>query len=167
MSFEALIQTMDELNEVHSNLLELAEQKKHVLIHNDVDQLTQIVGKETKLMKRIGELDEQRIEAIGRFLIEKGYKPNPRVTISDLTKIIFNIDDKKLLLESQKQLLGTIRELREKNRLNQQLIEHSIKYIDYSLDLIAGPPLDEVVYHNPQHQVSANMKSNRRFDTRA
>lgn len=70
-------------------------------------------------------------------------------------------------MDAQKQLLGTIRDLREKNQLNQQLIEHSIKYIDYSLDLVAGPPIDEVVYHNPQQQVSSNMKPNRRFDTRA
>ncbi|NHN33864.1 flagellar protein FlgN [Paenibacillus agricola] len=167
MAFQALIQTMTALNGVHDALSELAEQKKQVLIYNRVEQLTQIVSKENKLIKQIGELDQQRVEVIGQFLIEKGYKPNPKVTVSDLTKIIFNMDDKKALLELQKQLLGTIRKLREMNQLNQQLIEHSLSFIDYSLDLIVGPPEDDVFYHKPQQNAARGNKRLGIFDTRA
>jgi flagellar biosynthesis/type III secretory pathway chaperone len=166
MAFQALIQTMKAFNDIHDTLLELAEQKKQVLIRNNVEQLTQIVTKENKLIKQIGELDRQRVEAIGQFLIEKGYKPNPKVTVSDLTKIIFNIDDKKELLGLQKQLLGTIRKLRELNQLNQQLIEHSLAFIDYSLDLYVGPPEDDVIYHKPQQNGYGNKRLGL-FDTRA
>ncbi|MGG1599220.1 flagellar protein FlgN [Paenibacillus naphthalenovorans] len=167
MSLEALLQTMAELNDVHNTLLDLAERKKHVIIHNEVEQLMQIVNKENKLLKRIGELDQQRLEATGAFLMEKGYKPNPRVTVSDLTKIIFNMDEKKQLIDEQKQLLATIRKLRELNQFNQQLTEHSLKYINYSLDLLAGSSDDEVIYHNPHQQLSSSMKPNRLFDTKA
>lgn len=167
MSLEALLQTMAELNDVHNTLLDFAEQKKHALIHNEVDRLTQIVNKENKLLKRIGELDLQRVEATGAFLMEKGYKPNPRVTVSDLTKIIFNIEEKKALVGAQKQLMATIRKLRELNQFNQQLAEHSLKYINYSLDLLAGSSDDEVVYHKPHQQLNSSMKPNRLFDTRA
>ncbi|TDF93511.1 flagellar protein FlgN [Paenibacillus piri] len=166
MAFQALIQTMTALNDIHDTLLVLAEQKKQVLVRNDVEQLTQLVSKENKLIKQIGELDRQRVEVIGQFLIEKGYKPNPKVTVSDLTKIIFNIDEKKQLLGLQKQLMGTIRKLREINQLNQQLIEHSLSFIDYSLDLIAGPPEDDVLYQNPQQQHYAQ-KRRGLFDTKA
>ncbi|NOU95083.1 flagellar protein FlgN [Paenibacillus sp. LMG 31456] len=166
MAFQALIQTMTALNEIHDTLFELAELKKQVLIRNDVEQLTQIVTKENKLVKQIGELDRQRIEVIGQFLIEKGYKPNPKVTVSDLTKIIFNIDDKKALLGLQKQLLGTIRKLRELNQLNQQLIEHSLSFIDYSLDLFVGPPDDDIIYQKPRQSSNGNKRLGI-FDTRA
>ncbi|WP_426450503.1 flagellar protein FlgN [Paenibacillus sp. S-38] len=166
MSFEALLDTMTELNEIHNSLLELAEQKRHVLIHNQVEQLMQIVTKENKLLKRIGELEQQRVEVTGAFLMEKGYKPNPRVTVSDLTKILFNIEDKKLLLDKQKQLAAAIRKLRELNRVNQQMIEHSLAYIDYSLDLIVGPPEDEFVYKNPQ-AAATGPKRQGMFDSRA
>ncbi|MDF2958972.1 MAG: hypothetical protein K0S39_707 [Paenibacillus sp.] len=166
MAFQALIQTMTALNDIHDTLLELAEQKKQVLIRNDVEQLTQIVSKENKLIKQIGEWDRQRVEVIGQFLIEKGYKPNPKVTVSDLTKIIFNVDDKKTLLGLQKQLLGTIRKLREMNQLNQQLIEHSLSFIDYSLDLFVGPPEDDVIYHKPKQNSYGNKRLGV-FDTRA
>lgn len=166
MSFDALMQTMTSLNEVHDTLLELAEQKKDVLIHNQVEQLTQIVTRENKLLKQIGELDKARIEAIGAFMMEKGYKPSPRVTVSDLTKIIFNVEDKKALMDKQRELKSTIQRLREQNRLNQQLIEHSLAFINYSLDLIVGPPEDEVIYQNPQ-QSPNGLKRSSMFDSRA
>ncbi|OXM86366.1 flagellar protein FlgN [Paenibacillus rigui] len=166
MAFQALTQTMTALTDVHMTLLELAEQKKQVLIRNDVEQLMQIVSKENKLVKQIGELDLQRIEAIGQFMIEKGYKPNPKVTVSDLTKIIFNVDDKKTLVGLQRQLLAAIRKLKEVNQVNQQLIMQSLQFIEYSIDIIAGPPEDEVVYQHPQH-ASYGAKRSGLFDTRA
>ncbi|MCS7459954.1 flagellar protein FlgN [Paenibacillus doosanensis] len=166
MAFEALLQTMTALNDIHESLLELGERKKQVLILGDIESLMQIVSKENKLVKQIGELDQQRIDAIGQFMIEKGYKPNPKVTVSDLTKIIFNVEDKKLLLGQQKRLLGTINKLREMNKLNQQLIEHSLAFVDYSLDLIAGPPEDEYRYQHPQSQTYGSKRPGL-FDTRA
>ncbi|MGG2197697.1 flagellar protein FlgN [Paenibacillus validus] len=166
MAFEALIRIMAALNDVHLSLLELAELKKAALIQNDVEALTQIVTKENKWIKQIGELDADRVEAIGQFMIEKNFKPNKRVTVSDLTKIIFDAEDKKKLIEAQRQLLNTIRKLREQNQLNQQLIEHSLAFVNYSLDLIVGPPDDDVLYHRPQHQPSGYKRPGL-FDTRA
>ncbi|MEK8131734.1 flagellar protein FlgN [Paenibacillus filicis] len=166
MAFQDLIQIMNSLNDQHAILLDLAERKKQVLIQNQVNELTGIVNKEAKLIRQIGETDQQRAEAVQQFMIEKGFKPNPRVTVSDLTKIIFDIEDKKQLLEAQKSLLSTIRRLREINTINQDLIKHSLAFIDYSLDLIVGPSEDEAVYHHPQHQTSG-IKRQGLFDTRA
>jgi flagellar biosynthesis/type III secretory pathway chaperone len=166
MAFQALLRTIADLNDSHHTLLELADLKKDVLIHDQVAKLTEIVTKENKLIKQIGIQNQERLEAVGNFLIEKGYKPNPKVTISDLTKIIFNIEDKKALMDSQRQLKETIHQLRQKNAVNQQLIEQSLIFIDYSLDLYIGPPDDEAVYHNPGQQLKGNKRPGV-FDTRA
>jgi flagellar biosynthesis/type III secretory pathway chaperone len=166
LAFQDLIQIMNSLNDQHAILLDLAERKKQVLIKNQVHELTGIVNKEANLIRQIGESDQQRAEAVQQFMMEKGFKPNPRVTISDLTKIIFDIEEKKALLEAQKSLLATIRELREINLVNQDLIRHSLAFIDYSLDLMVGPSEDEAVYRHPQHP-TYNGKRVGLFDTRA
>jgi len=166
MAFQALAEVLTALTDIHETLLELAEQKKQVLIRNDVEQLMKIVNQENKLVKKINEWDQARIDAIGRIMIEKGYKPNPKVTVSDLTKILFNIEDKKTILGLQKQLLSAIRKLKEANQLNQQLIEHSLAFIDYSVDIIAGPPENEVTYRHPHHQLQGSRRVGL-FDTRA
>jgi flagellar biosynthesis/type III secretory pathway chaperone len=166
MSIQSLKQTMDQLNQIHLTLVELAEQKTGILVLNKVDKLNQIVNKETSLMKKITELDLQRIEDISGFLIEKGYKPNSKITVGDLIKLIVRAEDKKLLTDSQRQLLSTIDKLRELNQLNQKLIMQSLIFIDYSMDLIVGPSEDEVVYRNPSHQ-QQGIKRAGMFDSRA
>lgn len=166
MSIESLKQTMDQLNAIHLTLLELAEQKTGILVINKVDKLNQIVNKETSLMKRITELDLQRIEDISGFLIEKGYKPNPRITVGDLVKLVVKMEEKKLLTDSQRQLLTTIDKLRKVNSLNQKLIEQSLAFIEYSMDIVLGPSDEDIIYRNPSHQ-KQGIKRSGMFDSRA
>jgi flagellar biosynthesis/type III secretory pathway chaperone len=152
MSLQAVFEIMEKLIEAHQNLLDLAEQKKRALIQNDIGQLTAITNKESRLIKQVAELDQQRIHATGKFMLEKGYRPNPHVTISDLTKLIFKLDEKKSLQALQQTLLQTINKLKAANELNRQLLEQSLAFVNYSLDLLLGPPEDEAVYRNPQQQ---------------
>jgi flagellar biosynthesis/type III secretory pathway chaperone len=166
MSVQGLIDTMDKLNQVHLALLELSEQKTAVLVQNEVDKLNQIVNKETNLIKQISQLDLQRIQDIRDFLIQKDYKPNPNITVADLIKLVVKAEDKKSLMDAQKVLLETIDKLKDLNQLNHKLIEHSLAFIDYSMDLLLGPPENEVVYQNPTHQ-QQGIKRNGMFDSRA
>jgi flagellar biosynthesis/type III secretory pathway chaperone len=165
MSIQNLIQTMNLLIQIHLNLVELAEQKTGILVLNKVDKLNQIVNKETSMMKQITILDLQRIEDISGFLIEKGYKPNSKITVGDLIKLVVKAEDKKLLTDSQRQLLSTIDKLRGINHLNQKLIEQSLAYIEFSMDLVLGPPEDEVIYRRPAQQ--QGIKRSGIFDSRA
>ncbi|WP_248929413.1 flagellar protein FlgN [Paenibacillus hamazuiensis] len=165
MYLPLLFDVMDKLNAVHQELLQLAGEKRQVIVRNEIDQLMQIVAKESKLLKQVTELDRQRIDAIGKYMLEKGFRPNPNVTVSDLMKIIFKAEEKKPLQEAHDQLLQTINELRAINALNQTLIEQSLAFIQYSMDLVLGPD-EEAVYHNPQQQNTYG-KRNGIFDTRA
>ena len=166
MSVQAVTDTMYRLNEVHMILLDLAEEKREALVHNRVDELNQIVHQENKLLKQVTELDAQRVEAIGHALVQRGYTPNPRVTVSDLIRLIFKAEDKKALMDAQTMLLSTIKTLQEKNALNEQLIQQSLSFIEYSLNLMIGAPEDDAVYQNPTQQ--HNMKRNQSFfDSRA
>jgi flagellar biosynthesis/type III secretory pathway chaperone len=164
MSIQSLIETMDRLVQIHLFLLDLSEQKKDVLIKNQVDKLNKIVNKETSLIKEITLLDKQRIEYISEFLVQKGYRPNPSITVGDLIKLVVAIEDKRALEEKQRALLGTIFKLKKLNQLNAQLIEHSLAFIEYSLDLVLGPPEDDMIYHKPSHQQST--KRSGMFDSR-
>src|SRR4051812_46372101 len=120
MSIPGLMQTMDQLIQIHIILVELSEQKTKIIVLNKVDQLNQIVNKETSLMKQITELDHQRYKDISDFLIEKGYKPNANITVGDLVKLVVKADEKKHLMDSQRQLLIIIDKLRELNQLNEK-----------------------------------------------
>ncbi|MNI40431.1 FlgN protein [compost metagenome] len=165
MAIEDLLEMMNKLQEAHVALLDLTKDKTRIIVSNQVEQLNQIVNKENKLLRHIGELDQQRMRVVNEYLISRGYTPNPRISVSDLVKVIFKAEDKIALAEAQKSLLSLIDQLKEHHALNQQLIEQSLAFIDYSLDLVMGAPEDDAIYRNPMQQRNTNRSGV--FDTKA
>jgi flagellar biosynthesis/type III secretory pathway chaperone len=152
LAFQQLLDIMAELEQLHQEVLDMAEQKKQVLIRNDINELNRIVHKEHQLLKQIGESEDRRKEAIDRFLIARGFRPNPLVTVKDLIKLAFKADDKMALMGAQAALSSTLIKLKEANALNQKLLEQSLMFVNHSLDLIIGVPDDDVIYQKPTIQ---------------
>lgn len=166
MSIQGLLDTMEQLHGLHTQLLETAEQKRHVLVGNQVGELNKLVNHEAKIIRQIADLDRVRVEAINEYLIKRGFRPDPRVTITDLVKMIYKAEEKQQLLTAQKKLVDVLTELKRMNVLNQQLIEQSLAFINYSYDLLLGPPEEDVIYQKPT-QMPGALKRNGLFDTRA
>ncbi|WP_261303473.1 flagellar protein FlgN [Paenibacillus andongensis] len=166
MTIQPLLELMDKLQETHEALLELAEVKTQILVDNEIDRLNIIVNKEKKLVRAISETEQQRIQFIGGYLISRGYNPNPKITIGDLVKIIFKVEDKQALMEAQHKLLTTVVQLKKLNVRNQQLIEQSLAFIDYSLDLYLGSPDDDYTYSHPVQSARSTARTGL-FDTKA
>lgn len=165
MTISYIVQTLEELNYIHLDLMSLGEQKKQVIIANNVDELTKIVNKESKLMKQIMQCEERRIEAIGRFLEEQGNPPNPGLTVSELITFVYKASEKQALVAAHDALIETLVKLKRVNDLNQQLIGQSLQHINFTLDMIA-PSEDQSTYQKP-NQSNSYQKLPGIFDTRA
>lgn len=166
MTVQSIIQRLDNLNDIHLALLEIGERKKQVLIANDVGELTHMTQQESSLMKRVAEEEELWLAEIAAFLEAKGYTPEPHMTMSDLLNLIFHEEDKEALTAAQYRLLATVEQLKELNALNQQLIEQSLSFIDYTLNLMTEDPADHVTYQNPTKQGKSSAGKGI-FDTKA
>ena len=153
------------MNEIHCALLELGEQKKAVLISNKINELSMLLKQESKLMKRITECEREWLDATVQFLHDKGLHPNPSITISELVKMVFQPEEKSALLLAQRDLLETIAKLKQVNGLNQGLIEQSLAFIEYSLDLFTGSFEQDAIYYNPAQQTQGK-KSFGTFDSK-
>src|SRR4051812_27165284 len=134
MSIKPVADISEKFIELHARLHELAKEKTPVLVSNNVDELNAILSKERRLVTQLNELDVERMQAIGEYLISHGYVPDPRIRISDLIKLTFKAEEKAMLQDLQNRLLQSIAELRSVNELNQRLIEQSLSFINYSLD---------------------------------
>ncbi|KIL40688.1 flagellar biosynthesis protein FlgN [Gordoniibacillus kamchatkensis] len=166
MTIEPLLELMERLAAVHSQLIELANEKTPVLVRNDVDSLNAIIHRENKLVRQVAELDRERVQRTGEYLISRGYNPDPRVTVSDLIKIIFKADEKKALMNVQQILLEKLIELKRLNETNQKLIEQSLAFINFSIDLLVDDPNQDLFYKAPASS-SHNAVRNGLFDTKA
>ncbi|WP_340005397.1 flagellar protein FlgN [Paenibacillus sp. FSL K6-0276] len=169
MSIQRLLESMQSLIELHEKLLVVAELKKQAIVKNDVSELTLTMSKESRILKEIEKQEAVR-ESVGQELMkEKGIKSRLELTVSELSRLVFDPEDKNKLLAARQELVTLLEKLKEVNELNQILISHSLSFVDYSLNLFIGGDEDEAVYKRPDTQ-SATARGPQRngiFDARA
>ncbi|MFC3747560.1 flagellar protein FlgN [Paenibacillus sp. GCM10012306] len=165
MALTTLIELLERLDEVHIQMLDLAATKKQAIMENKIEVLIDILNRESKMMKLVGQLEEQRTQAAYAFLQGVGIRSNLNLNLTELSRLVFDPEDKSRLLQIQKKLSDTLHHLKEANDLNQKLIEQSLTFIDYSLDLMVGRPNQEMTYHHPSDKGS-NVYRSGLFDAR-
>lgn len=166
MTLQPVLDCIEQLNQQHSSLLELSEEKRKAIIANDIDRLNQIVQQENKLLNEIAKTNRAREEACQEYLVSRGLPVTIGITVSQLEKFVFNRAEKEALQNMSEQLKVNSQLLQERNHRNQQLLSHSLDYVNFSLDLMVGAPEDEVTYQNPNN---SRKDQHRRgvFDARA
>ncbi|MGR6128425.1 flagellar protein FlgN [Paenibacillus sp. SER-28] len=166
MPLERLIDVLEQLREAHGQLIALGNQKKEALISNKVDQLILVMNQESKMSRHIEQLDERRLQAAYEFLQERGIKSKLNLNITELSRLVFDVEDKQRLLQIQKNLADTLVELKKLNELNQQLIQQALSYIDFSIESMSYYAESEAVYQRPADKGTSTVRAGL-FDTRA
>lgn len=165
MNIQPLIDYLDDLHHLHLRMLELSKDKKQQIIDNDINQLMKTMQQETKLTVLISENEEKRQEWVYLFLNSKGIKSKMKLSVSELSRLVFDPEERIQLQEAQQRLTTVMLELKEFNAINQKLIENSIAFIQYSLNLLIDVPEQDMTYQNPMN--SQTTQHYRMFDTRA
>ncbi|MEK5261954.1 flagellar protein FlgN [Paenibacillus sp. FSL L8-0663] len=166
MPLERLIDVLEQLDQKHLILLELAKSKKKIVMENDMDSLVQHLNQESRLLKQVEQLEEARMEFSFELLRERGIKSQLNLTITELARLVFDPEDKNKFLSVQSRLSHTLSELKKINAINQKLIEQSLVFIDYSLDLLVGRPNQEMTYMHPDQKSNQPARPGL-FDTKA
>ncbi|AWP25422.1 flagellar protein FlgN [Paenibacillus sp. Cedars] len=166
MSARTIIEYMKRQDELHEQLIEAGKDKRQAILDNDVELLTAVMTKENRLLKQVAETEALRQGAADDFLREKGIRSQLQLTVTEMTRLVFNPDEKTELQDVQEQLMDRLMELKELNAINRELIEQSLAFIDYSLNLLVSRPEDDLLYQHPKHQNLAG-KGRSMFDTRA
>lgn len=165
MSIQPVIETLDRLSELHTQLLSIAEEKKDIIVRNDVDALALVTSREGRLIKQINEVDEERVRAMQVFMKEKGIRSALQLNVTELSRIVFNPDERVQLREAQVRLSDLLHELKRQNETIKDLLQQSLDFVDYSLNLITSRPEDDSIYKRPDQAQSKAARS--LFDTRA
>lgn len=151
MNVETIIATLEMQAEVYDQLLALAKEKTPYLVHNKVDLLNATIQKERKLLKTAEELEQQRMRLSGQYFTSLNMLRYKGGKISEMIKTVTSPNEKQRLTELHVRLMDSLGELKSVTQLNQQLIEQSLKFIDYSIDLLMDDPNSEYTYRHPQN----------------
>jgi len=155
---------MEQLIELHESLINTANDKKRAIADNNIQLLTSLMTQENRLVKQIATTEQRRLDYVSIFLKEKGIRSQLNLTVTELSRLVFDNEDKQRLLDVKDRLLSSVHLLKKENKLVEQLLEQSLEFIDFSLNIIVGVD-DDLIYQNPS-QPLAGYKKNNFFDSK-
>jgi len=124
----------------YKDLVELSKSKKDIIIEGKVAELDKIVKLEQNMIFNIGQLERKREEEVSKLCKALDIE-STQVTITDLVNVL-QPELKNRLEDIQSKLNETFSELKAVNDINGKLIEQSLEYIDYSINLVAGSGME-------------------------
>lgn len=165
MEIKSVIESLEELDTCYQKLVEQARIKTRIIIENDIDKLMRITQGEKNLLKGIAAAESEFQEHSYAFMQGRGIRSRLKLTVSELARLVFKPDEKQLLLAAQVKLNDTLKMLKELNDHNQQLLDQSLKYVDFRLDLMIEDPTADYIYKRPD-QGGRSTASTGRYDNR-
>lgn len=146
MSTELLSACIKKLINIHQTFNQLAEEKTGCLTKGDIAHLKLLMQKESVQLKQLQRVEQERVRLVQFFMKNKGLVTE----VGTLAEILPHVSDgeKEELVSLQEQIFQQIQILKQKNQLNQQLIEDSLRFVNLSLDVLQ-PELDTGNYQRP------------------
>lgn len=140
---EELLATLEEQKENYADLLVLSEEKINVIAKNDIEMLTKITKAESVIVGSNQKLDKKREECVKNIGIVLNHNPD-ELTLTKIANLINNLDEKSAILKIKDELEKILVSLKSKNEINNQLIESSLDYVDFSVNLMRQAAKGEV-----------------------
>lgn len=132
---EELLVILETLNTLFAELKEVAKAKQPILIKGTIDSLDNLTKKEQILVVQVGKLEERRYQ-IQQALANHFSVSTEELNVSFLmSKLTDNKEKFEATFKNLNKLMGEIKEI---NDSNSQLIQQTLDYIDYSMNLITS-----------------------------
>lgn len=131
----------------HQNLLNLAEEKKNLLIKGQMDQMVGLLSREAPWINRIQSLEESRQQLMIKLQQQQGIN-SPSISMEEWINGLPSDVERKKFSQIRIQLKDVVWKLKEANELNQKLTQQSIAYVRFMLDSLVEEE-EEMVYSKP------------------
>ncbi len=144
---EQLTETLSEQSEIYERLAELSGEKRDVLVNNEIERLQQITSAENALVGRNQKLDRIR-QTIFKDLASVLNRPVENLTLTDIADITKDQAENKRLRDLAQRLKESVNKLKECNDQNKVLIEYSLDYIDFSMNVLRATMQNERTFYS-------------------
>lgn len=162
-----LISTFEEIVAIQEQLVNVSGRKRDFLVAGNIDSLSKLIQEESKLVRVLGKLEEERLFQMKEYLKSRGILTE-ELSLSQLLQIIPTKADQVQIQALAEKLQLTIQELQKHNELNTKLIQDSLNYVNNSIDLMTDQSKETINYQRPVGKGNANSSAGRSFfDTKA
>jgi flagellar biosynthesis/type III secretory pathway chaperone len=138
-----MLEVLQEQARVYNAIRSLAEKKQERLLERDIPGLEKLVLAEEMLILESGRLEERRQTLSGP--LAEGLTLCPDATLEDMCQAAGEPYAGDLRAISR-EISTVLKDVSELNSLNQELIEASLTYVNYSLGILTGDDSGTPVY---------------------
>lgn len=164
MSAQSIIQTLQQLINLHRELNKMAQEKTEAIKAEELKSLSSLLVQERKLVVAIEQLENVRQSDVHAFLREKGVQDGTALLSECIQYASEN--ERTELTRLGAELREEIISLKERNELNQQLIYQSLQFVNLNLNLML-PENESYTYDRPQDPEGERQPSKSLFDSKA
>jgi len=133
---EELVASLEEEGTLYEKLIPIAEQKKQVIVNNDLEELRLLTEQENSMIDRITALEGKRLEVVKNIGVVLNKDPNELDLKTIISLLGKQPEEQKQLGRIHDKLKETVGRLQEINFQNKQLIEESLEMIEFNMNFI-------------------------------
>lgn len=160
---EKIIEILAKEHSYYKDLLELSNKKKSIVIEGKVSELDKIVRVEQNMIFDLGQLEKIREQELQRLCT--ALQLEGRTNVGELVKHLPEHLSEQLKT-LQKELGATIVDLQNANNINGELIQQSLDYIEYSVNMITSVGPVNSLYEDVRGLSKGTENKKRLFDTK-
>lgn len=162
LSTSTVIQSLEQLIEMHRHLIDISKKKTDVLIKGSTEELQKLIIQEHKQIQLLENEEIKRVQAV-----EKWFRTNNLLDIEmTITNMLDHLEDEKEKIELENQtvaLTTSMATLKQQEQLNQSLLQQSMQFVQMNLDLLS-PSIKNMNYGNKQQATTTDRTV---FDSKA
>ncbi|MCR4807180.1 MAG: flagellar protein FlgN [Lachnospiraceae bacterium] len=133
---EELIDCLEQEEKEFSQLLTLSRKKTPIIVNGEVAALEKITDEEQIIVGRITSLEHKR-ETVTKDIAEVINKDVEELKLTTLIDLMSNQPkERDRLSKIHDRLSGTVREVRQVNENNAELIKHSLEMVNFDLSIL-------------------------------
>ena len=160
---EKLFGVLKQQISIYESILNLSKKKTDVIVAGKVAELENFVKMEQAIVMRVGKLEQQREEIATQLAQSLGINHSSFTIMQIAGRLDKQQQDK--LKEYQQKLSNILESLKEVNNLNSKLIQKSLEYIEFSMNIMTSNESSGNEYEN-KGNTRKIQNTNRLFDAR-
>ncbi|GGH75403.1 hypothetical protein GCM10010978_15230 [Compostibacillus humi] len=162
MSVQQIMELMEQLVDVHKQLLSISKEKTERFKEGAIEPLQQLLVKERKQIRLLEQTESKRQQAVEKWFQTNGMDTE-QYTVSHMLEKLEDEKERETLANITTTLTETIVELKQQEQLNEALIRQSMEFVQMSLDLM-NPNISSMNYGKEMKENTANRSL---FDSQA
>lgn len=149
---DELLEILGKELDVYKKILEVSNNKTKLLKENKVKELEATTKEEEALVRDVVEMEKSRIEIVKSICRQYG-KPEKSLKIEEICEFVD--DSKDELLNFKKEITEVLEELKKVNKVNSVLINSSLDYINFAVNMLTETSKNTVYQAGGQQNMTA------------